>query len=201
MLIPVKRWRTEASLSLVHSFSLSLSVLYWLLLQYAAARSEVGGRRRRDIRGVGGGVFRNDNPIWRRYGCSTDRAQPGERSATLQAAAEPRIGRRGRRGGRWELVPALGMQKHTVRQIGVSDGKHGTGFGRPIKLQNSRPRAPPAVYRGFPFASTTGGKFRTTPSPVDFILSLCTNQKRFDFLSFFFVSVLFTHTLLVCVIA
>lgn len=42
--------------------------------------------------------------------------------------------------------PALGMQKHTVRQIGVSDGKHGTGFERPIILQNVRPRAPPAVW-------------------------------------------------------
>lgn len=50
-------------------------------------------------------------------------------------------------------------------QIGVSDGKHGTGSRRLIKLQNSRPRAPPAVWRntqGFLFASTPSRKLRTT---------------------------------------
>ena len=160
MLIPVTRWRTEASLSLSltlyrslslsvsFSSSLSLSVLYWLLLQYAAVWGGRWAEERRWSRwGVGVGGIRNDNPIWRRYGCSVDRAQPSERSVALQAGGEPRIGRRGRRrgeegGGGWFLL--WGCRNTRWDRLGYLMENMELDPGG---LQNTRPRAPPAVWR------------------------------------------------------
>lgn len=193
MLIPVKRWRTEASLSL--SFTLSLSLSQFCTdscysTQQRGPRWAVGGGE--TFVGGGGVQKRQSNlkTLWMLDWSSA--ARRAERGVAGGRRTEDRQKREERR------EVGVGSCSGDAETHGETDWgiwrKTWNWIGRPIKLQNSRPRAPPAVYRGFPFASTTGGKFRTTPSPVDFILSLCTNQKRFDFLSFFFFCISLVHS-------
>lgn len=129
----------------------------------------------------------------------------------MQAGGEARISTRGREDGeerRQEEVEVHSCSEDAETDSetdwGVSDGKHGTGSWRPTKLQDSRPRAPPAVWRnatqGFPFASAAGGKkglYR--PSLIPGGLFFLNFSHLFLFFNLFVVSL--THTLLACATA
>lgn len=138
MLIPVKRWRTEASLSisltpsLYPSLALSLSPFCtdscYSTLQRGPRWAVGGGETVVVLRRGGQKRQSNLKTLWM-IGWSSA-ARRAERGVAGVRRTEDKQERRWekRRGGRWGLTPALGMQNHTVRQIGASDGKRGTGY-------------------------------------------------------------------------